>query len=165
VVFFPGSTIGNFSDAETDDFLAHVAETAGPGGGLLLGADQWKNADTLRRAYDDEEGVTAAFNLNLLARINRELGGTFRLDAFAHEARINAAERRVEMHLVSRGAQTVEVCGRTVSFRDGETIHTENSAKYGPDDLAARAAAAGFARTHRWTDPQGWFAVEFYTLP
>jgi L-histidine N-alpha-methyltransferase len=161
VVFFPGSTVGNFTRAETDAFLRHVVDVVGPGGALLIGADQRKDAAVLRQAYDDPEGVTAAFNKNLLVRVNRELGGDADLGAWAHEARV--FPDRVEMHLVSRTAQTVTVCGRSFSFAPGESIHTETSTKYGPDTLAELAADAGLTRTRRWTDPEGWFAVELYT--
>ncbi|HEX8385648.1 MAG TPA: L-histidine N(alpha)-methyltransferase [Rubricoccaceae bacterium] len=161
VVFFPGSTVGNFTRAETDAFLRHVVGVVGPGGALLIGADQRKDAGTLQLAYDDPEGVTAAFNTNLLVRINRELDGDADLDAWAHEARV--FEDRVEMHLVSLRAQTLRVCGRGFSFVPGESIHTETSTKYGPETLAGIAAEAGLVRERRWTDADGWFAVELYT--
>ena len=162
VVFFPGSTIGNFEPDEAERFLRHVAAVAGPGGALLIGADQWKDPDVLRRAYDDPEGVTAAFNLGLLRRINRELGADADLDAWAHHVEVNKAERRVEMHLRSLRDQTLTVCGRAFAFRAGETIHTENSHKYDADSLAALAGRAGLRRQRRWTDERGWFAVEMY---
>ena len=163
VVFFPGSTIGNFTPDEAERFLAQMGAVAGPGGAVLLGVDQKKDAAVLEAAYDDPEGVTAAFNLNLLRRMNRELGADADPDAWAHEARWNPAEGRVEMHLRSLRDQTLRVGGRPFSFRAGETVHTENSYKYGPDGLAAVAGRAGLRRTGRWTDPQGWFAVELYT--
>ena len=162
VVFFPGSTIGNFTPDEAGRFLAHVARVLGDDGALLIGVDQWKDEAVLRRAYDDEEGVTAAFNLNLLRRINRELGGDADLDAWAHEARLNSEANRVEMHLRSERAQTLHVCGRAFAFEAGETIHTEDSHKYDADGFAGLAASAGLARQQRWTDPRGWFAVELY---
>lgn len=165
-VFFPGSTIGNFAPEEARSFFRQVANVAGtsPHGGLLIGADQRKPLDVLLPAYDDPEGVTAAFNLNLLARINRELAGTFDLSAWRHEARWNEVHSRIEMHLVSARDQTASICGESVVFREGETIHTEISTKYGPDDLARLAAPAGWVRRDRWTDARGWFAVERYTL-
>jgi dimethylhistidine N-methyltransferase len=171
VVFFPGSTVGNFTPAETEAFFAAAAAVVGPGGALLVGADQRKETAVLARAYDDPEGITAAFNLNLLARINRELGGDADLGRWAHEARIvempDAAApgemaQAVEMHLVSRGVQTLAVCGHRFSFADGESIHTETSTKYGPETLARIAARAGFTRAARWADARGWFAVELY---
>ena len=161
VVFFPGSTIGNFTADETEAFFQHAADVVGPGGALLLGADQRKDAAILQTAYDDPEGVTAAFDLNLLTRINRDLGGDADLSAWAHEARVFAD--RVEMHLVSQREQTLTVCGERFSFDPGASIHTETSTKYGPDTLADIASCAGLARARRWTDPRGWFAVELYT--
>ena len=165
VVFFPGSTIGNFTPSEAENFLEHVADMAGPRGALLIGVDQIKDPEVLERAYDDPEGITAAFNLNLLRRVNRELGGDFRLGAWGHVALYNAEADRIEMHLRSRTAQTAHVCGRAFSFETGETIHTENSYKYGPDGLAALANEAGLRRDGRWTDPRAWFALELYTVP
>ena len=163
VVFFPGSTIGNFTPAEAERFLARMGGVAGEGGAVLLGVDQKKDPDVLWAAYDDPEGVTAAFNLNLLERMNCELGADADPGAWAHEARWNEAEGRVEMHLRSLIDQTLHVGGRAFSFRPGETVHTENSYKYAPDGLAEVAARAGLRRQARWTDPRGWFAVELYT--
>ncbi|MDT0633005.1 L-histidine N(alpha)-methyltransferase [Rubrivirga litoralis] len=163
VVFFPGSTIGNFTPDEAEEFFRHAKDVAGRGGAILLGVDQKKDPAVLEAAYDDPEGVTAAFNLNLLQRLNREFGADADPDAWAHEARWNEAEGRIEMHLRSTRDQTLHVGDRAFSFRDGETIHTENSYKYGPDGLAAVAARAGLRRESRWTDPRGWFAVELYT--
>lgn len=164
VVFFPGSTIGNFTRDETRRFLAHVATVLGDDGALLVGVDQWKDADVLRRAYDDPDGVTAAFNLNVLRRINRELDGDADLDAWAHEIRLDGDAQRVEMHLRSLRDQTLAVLGRPFAFREGETIHTEDSHKFGPDGLADLAAGVGLVRQRRWTDPDGWFAVELYAV-
>ena len=166
-VFFPGSTVGNFSPDEARAFFRQAAEVASAGrgtGGLLIGADQRKPLDVLIPAYDDPEGVTAAFNLNLLARANRQLGADFDLGLWRHEARWNEAESRIEMHLVSEADQTATVAGEAYAFARGETIHTEISTKYGPDDLAALASGAGWTRRDRWTDARGWFAVERYTL-
>lgn len=161
-VFFPGSTIGNFTKPEARDFLRHVRRVVGEDGALLVGVDQWKDPEILRTAYDDPEGVTAAFNLGLLRRINRELGGDADLSAWSHEIRIDPDEQRVEMHLRSDHDQTLSVCGQTFDFEAGETIHTEDSHKYGPDGLAALARDAGLARRQRWTDANEWFAVELY---
>ena len=166
-VFFPGSTVGNFTSDEARAFFAQAAAVAQAGrgtGGLLIGADQRKALSVLIPAYDDPEGVTAAFNLNLLARVNRELGADFDLGLWRHEARWNEGESRIEMHLVSAAEQTATVAGETFRFAPGETIHTEISTKYGPGDLAALASGAGWIRRDRWTDAQGWFAVERYTL-
>ena len=165
VVFFPGSTVGNFTPEEAGAFLDGVAGIVGPGGSLLVGLDLVKDPATLVAAYDDPEGVTAAFNLNVLRRINEELGADIDLSAWEHEARWNADERRVEMHLVSLRPQTVHLAGRAFSFARGESIHTENSYKFGPDGLAAISAPRGFERVARWTDPNAWFAVEHYRLP
>ena len=162
VVFFPGSTIGNFARDEAAEFLGHVARVIGPDGALLLGADQWKDPAVLRRAYDDAEGVTAAFNLNLLRRLNRELGADADLSQWSHEVRIDGDARRVEMHLRSDTDQTLTVCGRPFRFAAGDTIHTEDSHKYDADTLAGLAAQAGLTRRQRWADAREWFAVELY---
>ena len=164
VMFFPGSTIGNLTPDEARRFFVDLAATLGPGGRLILGSDLAKDSAVLERAYDDPEGVTAAFNLNLLARMNRELASDADLGAWAHRAVFNAAESRVEMHLVSLRRQDLTVCGRTFSFNAGETIHTENSYKYSPGRLAELASDAGFQLRRRWTDPEAWFAVESYHL-
>lgn len=162
VVFFPGSTVGNFSQAEALDFLQHVAETVGEDGALLIGVDQWKDEAVLRRAYDDPDGVTADFNLNVLRRINDELDGDADLDLWAHEIRLKENPTRVEMHLRSLEDQVLTVLGRPFHFAAGQTIHTEDSHKFAPDGLAAIAREAGLVRRGRWTDTRGWFAVELY---
>ena len=162
VVFFPGSTVGNFEPDEALAFLRHVAGVIGDDGALLIGVDQWKDPAVLQRAYDDPEGVTAAFNLNLLRRVNRELGGDADLGGWAHRAVVDAARRRVEMHLVSTRDQTLTVCGRAFRFRAGETVHTESSHKHDAESFAALAARAGLVRQRRWEDPQGWFAEALY---
>ncbi len=162
VVFFPGSTIGNLTTDEAVGFLRHVAQVVGDRGALLMGVDQWKDAGVLRLAYDDPDGVTAAFNLNLLRRINRELSGDADLGAWSHHVRVNAEARRVEMHLRSETDQTLTVCGQAFAFAAGETIHTENSHKYDAASMAALAARAGLDRRQRWTDADDYFAVELY---
>jgi uncharacterized SAM-dependent methyltransferase len=124
-----------------------------------VGADLVKDEAVLVAAYDDAQGVTAAFDLNLLARINRELGGDFDLDGFRHEARWNAAFNRIEMHLVSLREQTVRVAGEAFRFAEGESIHTENSHKFTPEGFAALAARAGWRQDRIWTDPERLFAV------
>ncbi len=159
VGFFPGSTIGNFTPEEARLFLAGARHLLGPGSSMIVGVDLRKDEDVLVRAYDDAAGVTAAFNLNLLRRINRELGGTFQLDQFAHRARWNDELGRMEMHLVSRRAQTVEIGGERFAFKDGETIHTENSHKYTCDQFQALARAAGYAPKAVWTDEAELFSV------
>lgn len=161
VVYFPGSTIGNFTPPAARDFLAHVAEVCGPGGGLLIGVDLVKDRETLERAYDDAEGVTAAFNRNLLARANRELGADFDLDAFAHVALWNGELGRIEMHLESLRDQEVRVAGERLRFRAGERIHTENSYKYELEQFAALAGSAGLGLVEVWTDPERLFSVQY----
>jgi uncharacterized SAM-dependent methyltransferase len=126
---------------------------------LIVGVDLAKDAAILNAAYDDAAGVTAQFNLNLLRRINRELGAHFDLDAFSHQAFYNTERKRVEMHLASRKRQKVEVCGRVIEFRGGETIHTENSYKYTIESLGALARGSGWSPTAVWTDPPGYFSV------
>jgi dimethylhistidine N-methyltransferase len=161
VGFFPGSTIGNFTRDQAVDFLATVAGDLGSGSGLLIGVDLRKDANILHAAYNDAAGVTAAFNLNLLARINRELGGDFDLDAFAHEARWIDHAGRIEMHLVSRADQTVRIGGRRFSFAAGETIHTEDSHKYTIDGFQALAARAGWLAERFWTDAGDLFSIHY----
>lgn len=159
VVFFPGSTIGNFDPEPARRFLANVAHICGPGGGLLIGVDLKKDPAVLHRAYNDEEGVTAAFNLNLLRRINEELGGDFDLGAFRHEARYNDALGRIEMYLISTKPQVVRIGDERFAFDAGEEIYTEASHKYSLDEFEALAAA--FTVEHVWTDPRSWFSVQF----
>ncbi|MEK9722701.1 MAG: ergothioneine biosynthesis protein EgtB [Rhodospirillaceae bacterium] len=157
--FLPGSTIGNFEPHAALGLLERLRDDAGPGGALVIGVDLQKDVGVLEAAYNDAAGVTAAFNLNLLARINRELGGDADLDGFAHRAFYNDAEGRIEMHLVSARAQTFQVGGHAFSFAEGETIHTENSYKFTPDGFEALARRAGFALAHCWTDADERFAV------
>jgi dimethylhistidine N-methyltransferase len=163
VVYFPGSTIGNFVPQEARQLLARIARLVGPSGGLLIGIDLVKDRRTLVAAYNDDEGVTAAFNLNLLDRINRELAGTFDRAAFRHLAVYDAARRRVEMHLASTRQQTVLVGGKRFEFEPGETICTEYSHKYTIVQFTAWAAAAGLRLNHAWTDPRQWFAVLYFS--
>ncbi len=161
VLFFPGSTIGNFGPREAVEVLAGMAKVAGPGGELLIGVDLLKSPEVLVRAYDDAAGVTAAFNLNLLDRINRELDGTFDLEAFAHRAVFNADAGRIEMHLVSRTDQAVEIDGEPFRFAEGETIHTENSHKCSIDGFADLASQAGWRVDTVWTDADALFSVQY----
>jgi len=159
-VLFLGSTIGNFDRAAGVNFLSQVRNILQPGDSLLLGTDLEKSSSELIRAYDDELGVTAAFNLNLLGRINRELGGDFRLADFQHVARINREARSVEMHLLSRKRQVVNIPGAeiVVEFQEGETIWTESSHKYSVDEICATAREAGFHCEVQWVDEQWPFA-------
>jgi dimethylhistidine N-methyltransferase len=158
VVLFLGSSIGNLDPAAAGAMLANLRTALAPGDALFLGADLRKSRSILEPAYDDSLGVTAAFNRNLLARINRELGGTFDVAAFAHRAYYNDAEGRIEMHLVSSKAQHILVDGYEVAFQEGEAIHTENSYKYGDESLHALAEAGGFTIERRWCDGKGYFA-------
>ena len=157
--FFPGSTIGNLTDAEAADFLARACETLGAKGKLLIGIDLVKDPAVLIAAYDDAAGVTAAFNRNVLTHINRELDGDFDLDSFAHRAVWNAADHRIEMHLVSRANQTVTIGGRTFPFAAGETIHTENCHKYTLEGFAKLAATAGWGTEKSWIGAGAEFAA------
>jgi dimethylhistidine N-methyltransferase len=159
VGFFPGSTIGNFTPQEARSFLEGARRLLGGGAEFLVGIDLVKPEAELVAAYDDALGVTAAFNKNLLARINRELGGDFDLDRFAHRAVWNAGESRIEMHLESLEPQEVRVAGRTFRFAAGETLHTENSYKFTLEGFAAQAQAAGWQFRRSWTSVQPAFAV------
>ena len=161
--FFPGSTIGNLDPDEARAFLRGVRTTLGTGARLLVGVDLRKDAAILLPAYDDAAGVTAEFNRNLLVRLNREAGATFDPTEFAHRAVWNAQEGRIEMHLQSRRAQTVQVAGETIRFAAGETIHTENSYKHTLPGFAALAAAAGWTTQQVWTDPAGLFSLHLLT--
>jgi len=160
VVFFLGSSIGNLDPAGAASMLRQVRSVLSSGDSLFLGADLQKPKEVVERAYNDSLGVTAAFNLNLLARINRELGGHFDLSRFAHLAFLNQQHSRIEMHLVSRQHQRVAIDAleMDVDFAQGETIHTENSYKYAAADLENLAAAAGFSIEQRWHDASGGFA-------
>lgn len=161
VVYFPGSTIGNFRPEEAKGFLERITDVCGAGGGLLIGVDLKKDRAVLEAAYDDSEGITAQFNLNVLRRINSELGADFDLDAFAHRALYNTGEGRVEMHLVSLKDQEVLLDGTSVAFEKGETIHTENSYKYSLEGFARLAARAGFTVKEVWTDEDEQFSVQY----
>ncbi len=161
VVFFPGSTIGNFRPAEALTFLRGLGQRLGAGTRLLIGVDLRKDRRILEAAYNDAAGVTAAFNMNLLARINRELSGTFDLTRFAHRAHYDAVRGRIEMHLKSLVPQTVRVAGRPFRFAAGETIHTENSYKYSVGGFRRLAARAGWAAEHGWTDADGLFSLHW----
>lgn len=162
LVYYPGSSIGNASPAEAVSLLKEFRRLAGRDGGLLIGFDLKKSPVQLHAAYNDAAGVTAAFNRNLLARFNRELGADFRLDAFAHRAFYNADAGRIEMHLVSLEEQQVAVAGERVVFQAGESLHTENSYKYTVQEFDAIAAQAGFSFEDGWRDGEGLFAVQYY---
>jgi dimethylhistidine N-methyltransferase len=157
--FFSGSTVGNLTQADARDFLANAARLLGRGAAFLVGVDLKKDPAILIPAYNDRRGVTAAFNLNLLERINRELDGDIDLDLFAHDAIYDEARGRIEMHLVSLARQTVRVLGRAFSFAKGERIHTENSHKYAIEEFQALAKSAGWTPVHAWTDADRLFSL------
>jgi L-histidine N-alpha-methyltransferase len=163
VAFFPGSTIGNFHPSEAAAFLRRVRRVVASDGALILGVDRRKAPRTLFAAYNDSEGVTAAFNRNVLARLNRELGADFDLSRFSHRAEWNDGESRIEMHLESVGAQTVRVDGESISFEPGETIWTESSYKYDRARLDRLVEEGGFQLARLWTDAAERFWVAFLT--
>ena len=166
LLLFLGSTIGNFERGPAEDFLREIRALLRPGDSLLLGTDLVKPIAQVLPAYDDPTGVTAAFNLNLLARINRELGADFDLRNFRHEARYNEAERRIEMHLRSEIAQTVKIRGADFQFtlQSGETIWTESSHKFGLSEVQRLARATGFVCVEQWVDPEWPFAENLFTV-
>ncbi len=165
VIYFPGSTIGNLVPAEARAFLRNAGSLAGAGGGLLIGVDLKKDTARLNAAYNDARGVTAEFNLNLLARINRELGAAFDLSGFRHFAYYNEALGRIEMHLVSTKAQTVTIGGGVFRFRADETIHTENSYKYSIPEFQELSRGAGLAPVECWMDAEQLFGVHYLKVP
>ena len=164
VVYFPGSTLGNFTPEAALALLRQTAELCGRNGGLLLGVDLRKNPRVMEAAYNDRRGVTAAFNRNILVRINRELGADFDIEQFAHRAFFNVAQGRIEMHLVSRCDQVVRVGGVPFFFAAGESIHTENSHKYSLPALTDLAQAGGFSAERVWTDERQYFSVAYLTV-
>lgn len=157
--FFPGSTIGNFDPDDALAFLRNARKTLGSGSYMLLGVDTKKDRSMLEDAYNDRLGITARFNKNLLTRINRELGANFSLEQFEHLAHYNDDKGRIEMHLRSRTEQRVNVAGESFTFAEGETIHTENSYKYHPDEFEAVTEAAGWQRESLWLADHGIFAI------
>ncbi len=161
VVYFPGSTIGNFDGDEAVPFLARVRGVVGDGGGLLIGVDLKKDVGVLHRAYNDAEGVTAAFNLNVLARLNRELGADFDLGAFRHRAFFDEEHSRIEMQLISEREQRVRVAGVEIGFGAGEAVTTEYSHKYSLEEFREVAERAGFAVRQVWTDAGELFSVQY----
>lgn len=160
VAFFPGSTIGNFPRAMAADLLRATRREVGTGGAMLIGVDLVKDRAVLERAYNDAAGVTAQFNLNLLVRLNRELGADFDVGGFRHEAVWDDVHERIEMRLVSTRPQSVQVAGRTFDFAAGEILVTEYSHKYTPDGFRALAEANGFSVAKIWTDPEQLFSVQ-----
>lgn len=164
LVFFPGSSIGNFEPAEAVALLEMIAGLITPGGALLIGVDLKKDPARLHAAYNDAQGVTAAFNMNLLTRINRELGANFDPGNFRHVAFYDAVQGRIEMHLESTLDQIVVVAGHPISLKRGERIHTENSYKYSRDEFRTMGEQAGLRQRRCWTDPEGLFGM-YYFVP
>jgi dimethylhistidine N-methyltransferase len=164
VVYFPGSTIGNFAPKDASRLLKGMAQRVGPGGGLLIGVDLDKDPNVLRAAYNDREGVTAAFNLNLLVRLNREAGADFNLSCFTHRAAYNPEASRIEMRLYSDRPQTARVAGRRFDFEMGESILTEYSHKYTVESFGKIAGEAGFKTRQVWTDADDLFSVQYLEL-
>ena len=159
VGFFPGSTLGNFEPHEACSFLRSARDILGERAQMVIGVDLEKDVRVLYEAYNDKAGVTARFNLNVLHRINRELGGNFDLSAFTHRAIYNRDRHRIEMHLISRRTQTVRVLGRSFSFRAGESIHTESSYKYTAEMIEIILMESGFKLEQSWQDRKKWFGV------
>jgi dimethylhistidine N-methyltransferase len=164
VIYFPGSTIGNFEPEDATAFLSRLADLVGEGGGLLIGVDLQKDRDVLERAYNDSAGVTAQFNKNLLLRINRELGGDFDLNRWHHHAIYNQAEGRIEIYLISETNQTVHIGGDSFEFRASDKILTEYSYKHTIGGFITLARLAGFQFQHVWTDHARWFGVFYFTV-
>lgn len=164
VVFFPGSTIGNLTPEQAIGFLQWIRSLCGKDGALLIGVDLEKEPVILERAYNDRAGITAEFNLNLLHRLNRELGANFRIDNFRHHAFYNPQHRRVEMHLVSLVRQSVRIANVEILFEKNETIHTECCYKYSLEGFRALAASACLGVRKVWTDPRRFFSVQYLTF-
>ncbi|HTL48659.1 MAG TPA: L-histidine N(alpha)-methyltransferase [Verrucomicrobiae bacterium] len=161
VFYFPGSTIGNFSPEEAGELLGRLLEDAGPGGALLIGVDLKKDKRVLEAAYNDRSGMTAAFNRNVLRRLNDELGTGICTEKFTHRAFYNEAEGRIEMHLVSGAEQTIELAGETIRLRENESICTEHSYKYSLEDFQNLAGTFGASVERTWTDPARLFSVHY----
>lgn len=162
LAFFPGSSIGNFEPQQAKHFMRHVLNMVGDGGGMLIGVDLKKDEDSLNNAYNDTQGVTADFNLNLLSRINAELDANFELDHFDHHAFYNADAGRIEMHLVSQRPQKIKIGDHLILFNQGETIHTESSYKYTIEEFQELGSNAGFTPVHVWTDADNQFSVHYF---
>lgn len=163
VVFFPGSTIGNFTPLQAESFLINQRQFIGEKGAMIIGVDLVKPAKRLESAYNDSHGVTAAFNKNLLVRINNELGGNFELSQFKHQAVFNRQESRIEMHLVSRQRQSVEIDEQSFQFETDESIHTENSYKYSIESFISLAKRAGLKSEKYWIDKDNLISIHYLT--
>ncbi|GLS27818.1 L-histidine N(alpha)-methyltransferase [Marinibactrum halimedae] len=164
LVYFPGSTLSNFTPEQASDFLSRIAKLLGSGGGLLIGVDLIKPIEVLHDAYNDREGVTAEFNKNVLSRINQALDGNFNLESFEHNAFFNEQHNRIEMHLCSQVDQRVEIAGQEFRFSQGESIHTENSYKYSTQHLHQLFSRTGYRVVDFWTDPNQYFSVHYCTV-
>ncbi len=165
VIYFPGSTIGNFEQVEARKLLRSINSLLRPGDGFLLGTDLIKDRNVLQKAYDDSAGITAAFNLNVLTRINRELGANFPVDEYKHIAVFNPNLARMEMHLESQSSHVVELGGQSFSIQTGERIHTECSHKYTPEKVRALAAETGYELRQTWMDDNSYFGVHYMVVP
>ncbi len=161
-VFYPGSTIGNFEPQDAIEFLKNMRKLVGPKGGLLIGMDLHKDSSLLEAAYDDTKGITADFNLNMLTNLNSKFGTDFDIRKFSHRAFYNEELQRIEMHLVSKQAQSYEVFGEQIRFTTGETIHTENSYKFSQQQIASMAQASGFKLIKTWLDEQKLFSINCF---
>ncbi len=161
IVFFPGSSIGNFNRLDARAFLGRVRKLVGPDGGLLIGVDLKKDKDVLNAAYNDANGVTEQFNLNLLSHINNRFSADFNINAFSHAAQYEPDNGCVAMYLVSQADQEVNVSGTCIPFSMGERIHTENSHKYGKEEFLEMAGDAGFSEHYCWADESNWFGIFF----
>lgn len=161
LVYFPGSTLGNFDPDDAAAFLDNLRTLVGERGSLLISIDLKKEIKRIEAAYDDTAGITAAFNLNILTRLQRDLDAEVNPDAFRHQAFYNRKAGRIEMHLISRRSQTIAVDGQTFPFNEGETIHTENSYKYSIEEFQGLARRAGYRALRMWTDPEALFSVHF----
>lgn len=164
IAFFPGSSIGNFEPQAAVEFMSHIVKAVGQGGGMLIGVDLKKDKDILDAAYNDEAGITAAFNLNLLERINQELDADFEVNNFEHHAYYNQDEGRIEMHLRSQLEQVINIEDQAIKLNKGETIHTENSYKYTIEEFQSMAGKAGFKPMYVWTDPDKLFSVHYFEV-
>lgn len=163
VVYFPGSTIGNFTRDKARKFLNKTADLLQSGDGLLIGVDSKKSPEILERAYNDSKGITAAFNKNLLLRLNREVDATFNPEKFQHKAVYNEKEGRIEMHLISLFNQEVTIGDRKISFKEGESIHTENSYKYAASEFTG-LLSDHYKLKYRWTDTREWFNIFYFSV-
>ena len=163
VFFYPGSSVGNFEPAAAVAFLRNMRSQLTVGGGLLIGVDTKKDQRVLHEAYNDKEGVTARFNVNVLSNLNNLLDGTIDSDKFEHHALYNEEQGRIEMHLRCKEAHSAQLAGQRVDFVENELVHTENSYKYHPEEFVALAERAGFAHERLWQDEQGWFSVMYFS--